>query len=486
MPPPPVELSTTLSELYSLDGGDADEVCLVYTIPAPSQRALSISCPASKKYAYQSPRSTKVGPDTTARFVLGCMSQFYGFIAGPMDLHLFDIDATKMERAYETFSWTAVERSHRVDARRTYERVQASQRARLHFIETPEQAVQLGQTKRLATVSPMDFLDHDPRITVVPQEAHWQMLSKRTLAESGLPTPPTEIIESELVRLSNGAAVDPVTNPFYQRGLSDPYANVDFVPNKDSDKETTRMLAPLVERPLPFVVKLPHGYGGHAVFVVRDESQRQHCLDALREQLPDFLPTCLLVQDLLPGKSIAVSFFVTKAGRAVFVSASEEVHNDAGSWTGGLMDYAAQDALSAQYNEIINTVAAYVYERGYYGPMGVDVMTDADGKIYVIDLNVRHTGSYTLGLMKKHFLENQGLPFGGLLTPIPIMGDRDQFERRFTDEIDSGRLVITAWCHGKAAGGLVTYSAAGMIAGAETREQLLEFMDRLNAITIKR
>ena len=101
------------------------------------------------------------------------------------------------------------------------------------------------------------------------------------------------------------------------------------------------MLAPLTSKPLPFVVKLPHGYGGHAVFVVRDEQQRQHCLDTLREQLPDFLPTCLLVQDLLPGKSIAVSFFVTKAGRAVFVSASEEVHNEAGSWTGGLMVYVA-------------------------------------------------------------------------------------------------------------------------------------------------
>jgi len=482
MPPPPVELSTTLSELYSLDGGDSNDVALVYCIPAPSQRALSTSCPQSKKYAYQSPRSTKVGPDTTARFILGCMSQFYGFIAGPMDLHLFDIDATKMERAYETFSWTAAERSHRIDARRTYERVQADQRARLHFIETPEQAAELGQSKRLATVSPLDFLDHDPQITLVPQEPHFAMLSKRTLAESGLPTPPTQIIESELGNI-NGAAVDPVENPFHQNGLPDPYEGLR---QEDSDSEITRMLAPLVERPLPFVVKLPHGYGGHAVFVVKDPAQRQHCLDTLREQLPDFFPTCLLVQDLLPGKSIAVSFFVTKAGRAVFVSASEEVHNDAGSWTGGLMDYAAQEALSAQYSDIINTVAEYVYKKGFHGPMGVDVMTDEQGETYVIDLNVRHTGSYTLGLMRKHFLENCRLPFGGLLCPIPLMGDRDQFERRFADEIDSGRLVITAWCHGKAAGGLVTYSAAGMIAGAETREQLLDFMDRLNAITIKR
>lgn len=418
-----------------------------------------------------------MGPDTTARFVLGCMSQFYGFVAGPMDLHLFDIDATKMERAYQTFSWTAAERSHRQDARHTYKRLQASQRPNLQFIETPEQAVELGKAKKLATTSPMDFLDHDPEITVVPQEAHWKMLSKRTLAESGLPTPPTHIIESDLVALSHGADTDPVNTPS---------ANVDHVPDKNCDKEVTRMMAAIEARPLPFVVKLPHGYGGHAVFVVRDEQQRQHCLDTLREQLPEFLPTCLLVQDLLPGKSIAVSFFVTKAGRAVFVSASEEVHNEAGSWTGGLMNYAAQDALSVQYKDIINTVAAYVYKNGFYGPMGVDVMTDDYGKIHVIDLNVRHTGSYTLGLMKKHFLENQKLPFGGLLTPVPIMGDRDAFERKFADEIESGRLVITAWCHGKAAGGLVTYSAAGMIAGAETREQLLEFMDRLNAITIKR
>jgi len=381
-----------------------------------------------------------------------------------MDLHLFDIDATKMERAYSTFSWTATERSHRLDARRTYERLQASQRPNLHFIETPEQAVQLGQTKKIATASPMDFLDHDPEITVVPQEAHWKMLSKRTLAESGLPTPPTQIIESELVAPSNGAALDPA----------------------DTDKETSRMLALVADRPLPFVLKLDYGYGGQAVFVVRDEQQRQHCLDTLREQLPDFLPTCLLVQDLLPGKCIAVSFFVTKAGRAVFVSVSEDVQKEDGSWTGGVMDYAAQDALAAQYTDIMNTAAAYVYEKGFYGPMGIDTMTDDQSNIYIIDLNARHPGSLTMALMKKHFLDNQKLSHAGLLTPVPIMGDRDAFERRFQDEIDSGRLVITGWCHGKAAGGLVTYSAAGMVAGAETRHELLEFMDRLNAITIKR
>jgi len=61
MTPPPVELSTTLSDLYSLDGGDANDVALLYTIPAPSKRALSLSCPQSLKYAYQSPKSTKAG-----------------------------------------------------------------------------------------------------------------------------------------------------------------------------------------------------------------------------------------------------------------------------------------------------------------------------------------------------------------------------------------------------------------------------------------
>jgi hypothetical protein len=346
---------------------------------------------------------------------------------------------------------------------RTYARVSETQRADLKWIEKPSDVTSLS--KKLAVVSPMDFLDGGNAEMVIDQEVHWDMLSKITLSKSGLPTPESEILETELSEehLSSG---DSYSQDVLQT-------------------ETERILKQIEERPLPFVVKLPYGYGGHAVFVVKDEDKRKTCLDVLRTDLPGFLPTNLLVQKILPGNSVAVSIFVTKAGRAIFISCSEEVHDEKGSWSGGVMDYAAQDALGEKYSEVIKQVGDYVFSRGYYGPMGVDVMTDDNGKHYVIDLNVRQTGSFPLGLMKKHFLENQKLPFAGLICPIPIMGSRDAFEKKFHDEIETGRLVIVGWCHGKAAGGLVTYSAAGMIVGGETRDDLIEQMTKLNACAIK-
>ncbi|EME40773.1 hypothetical protein DOTSEDRAFT_27384 [Dothistroma septosporum NZE10] len=462
MAPKPVELSTTLRDLYNEDGGKADDVALVYGIPV----AASAACPAATKYAYQSPygMTNKVGPETQARFVLGCLMQLHGFVAGPMELHLFDVGGlSKVDRAYALLTWSSeTERPHRVDARRVFERLGEDQRPDLRWVEKAEDVLQVAKRKRLAVTSPMDFLDANGHgaNTLVDQDTHWDMLSKQTLAKSGLPTPPTKVVAS--------ASAEPSVSQDDEAGI------------------ISGMLNAVEVQPLPFVFKLPYGYGGQAVQVIKDEAMRQKCLTMLRTRLPALLPTCLLLQDVMPGNSVAISIFVTITGRAIFISASEEVHDPkSGSWSGGIMDYSRHDVLAAQYKDIVQQASDYVFQRGFHGPMGIDVMTDDAGKQYVIDLNVRQIGSYTLGLLKKHFWENHNLAWAGLLCPVPILGTRDSFEGKFASEIESGSLIIVSWCHGKWAGGLITYSAAGVVVGAKTRDDLLELMGRVNACAIK-
>ncbi|KAI4182878.1 MAG: hypothetical protein LQ346_006457 [Caloplaca aetnensis] len=460
-----VELTSTLKELYSLDGGNSDDVALVYAFPNPTQLASSL--PVSHKYAYQGPRTMKLSKDTMARFCLGCLAQYYGFIAGPMDLYLFDIDQTPPELA--PVSNTSLAKSvptHRSDAKRVFANLPEAQRPKLSFVEDAQTVA--GVEKKKAVITPMDFLDGHGAL--VDQDAHWDLLSKRTLALSGLPSPPTEVIDSVL--------------------HADQTGDVAVL-----EKETERMLEGIASRALPFVVKLPMGLGGHAVFMVKKEEQRQSCLTILRAELPSMFesltheneakkPVSLLVQDVVSGLSDGVSIFITKAGRPVYISTSEQILNERDEWSGGFMDYTRQEARGKQYHELIEKITGYVYQRGYYGPMGVDVMTDADGQQLIVDMNIRQTGSYTLGLMKKHFYEQRNLPLGGLICPIAVQGDRDHFEEKFAEEIHDGSLVIAAWCGSPR--GMLGYSACGLLLGAKDREQMQALMAKVASMAVKK
>lgn len=364
-----------------------------------------------------------------------------------MDLHLFDLDKA-----------AAV---NRADAKRVYECIAESQRPRLHFVEDAEKFAALPKKK--ACVTPMDFLQgHDP---LVDLDSHWDLLSKRSLALSNLPSPPTQVIDSTLIP---GNAV--------------------------SDEETlddvTRMLAPIEAHALPFVVKMPHGLGSHAVFMVRNEERRTECLQVLRDELPSMLqtythtgdsktPPSLLLQELVAGPSLGVSIFITKKGRPIFISCIDQVLGDDDSWAGGLIDYRQQDALGEHYRAILDEVATYVYGRGYWGPMGVDVMEDENGQQLIIDMNIRHTGDLTLGMMKHHFWEKNGLPLAWLDPCVFVNGDRDLFEQTFREELDSGALVITGWSHvpNPESEGKPTHSFCALLAGAKDKEGLQQIID---------
>lgn len=403
----------------------------------------------------------KQEPNIMALFCLGCVAQYFGFVAGPMDLWLFDLDRTEYEPAQDM-------RTHRADAQRVYEGLSEQYRPRIHFVESAEQVAAVPKKK--AVVQPMDFLDgHSP---LVDQDIHWDLMSKRSLALSELPSPPTEVIDTRL-------------RPHQVRDET-------LVA-----EELERMLARIQTHALPFVVKLPLGLGGHAVFMVRNETRRESCLQVLREELPSMLqamtadnetltPPSLLVQQIVSGETVGVSLFVTKAGRAVFLSCADQIIDDGDNWAGGVIDYSRQDALGSQYREIVELVAKYAYQRGYYGPMGVDVMTDEAGRQLIVDMNIRQTGDLTLGLMGKHFWEKHGLVYAGLIPAMSVQGDREQFERTFALELETGALIIVGWSRAWATSARDSvWSACSLIAGGRNMEELKLLMDRVQSISMK-
>ncbi|ORY13601.1 hypothetical protein BCR34DRAFT_561786 [Clohesyomyces aquaticus] len=293
-------------------------------------------------------------------------------------------------------------------------------------------------------------------------------MSKRDLAFSGLPTPRTEVIEG---RLSPSDVLD----------------------DKLVEAEAQRILQAVKDKPTPFVIKFPQSLAGQGVFVIKDEAKKAERMRLLeievhrmiRRLTPDnayLEPVSLLLQDCIEGDTRNQSIFVTKTGRAEFVSTAEQFLDAEGIWRASILDYERQGELERLYRPVLDKVAAYVHSKGFYGPMGCDVMTGSEGNQYVVDLNVRLTGDYMMGPLRGHFYERRGLRYSYLITPLAVLGNRDLFEERFRDELVDGRMIIVGWSRGKF--GRHEYSICSVVIGGRDHEHVLELADRVNAIAL--
>lgn len=151
-----------------------------------------------------------------------------------------------------------------------------------------------------------------------------------------------------------------------------------------------------------------------------------------------------------------------------------------GNWGGGFVDYREQDALREEYRETAARLAVYMHKLGYWGPMGADIMTDEEGRQVVIDMNVRVTGTHPLGALRGHF-GRRGLNVAVLFFPLMLKLTREEFERKFKEELHFGSLAVNAWVHMQ--GGKTSMTTVTL--AAENKEKLNEFVERVRAFKME-
>lgn len=191
-------------------------------------------------------------------------------------------------------------------------------------------------------------------------------------------------------------------------------------------------------------------------------------------------PCSLILQNLTPGEAIALSLFITKSGRPIFNACCSQLFHADGMWGGSFCDYREQETLQAQYADIAAKIGAYMHKMGYWGPMGADIMTDADGRQLVIDVNARVTGSHSLGALRGHFVR-LGLNVATTLSRLMLRLTREEFEEEVREALlHLGSIVVNAWVHmndGKTSMTTVTLAA-------EDNKKLNELVERLNVFNI--
>lgn len=171
-------------------------------------------------------------------------------------------------------------------------------------------------------------------------------------------------------------------------------------------------------------------------------------------------PINIVLQNYHPGPVYGVSFFITKGGECVFICCTEQIFKgDRGNWVGSRIVYSQQSRLERRFKAIIESTGDYLSEKGYWGPVGIDIIDStasshcgnddrATGTIdqgpWIVDLNVRMGSSAPLGSLRSHFT-SRGYDCATLLMLKFEKMSRMEFWRRMEDQEDQERLVIIAW-----------------------------------------
>ncbi|KAK4238433.1 hypothetical protein C8A03DRAFT_15106 [Achaetomium macrosporum] len=503
---PTVKLDTTLTELYKRGcPGDAGRLGWV-SCGVTSLVDLTPDFPRNTKFLYQdhafiaaSRHELKNGNGklqwSLAKKYLSHIAQRDAFVSGNAPVILFNLGQTPEQREHD-----------RRQAEATISVLDPSQRPELIFCPGPAKIpIKEHGIDRLQYKVVLDGLQGYPLTHDV--ETHWFLNSKAELARSGLPTPRTDIIETDgcppapnsCCTLCADAARDTAHLPTIPAACTGPRGQW-------LAAQTARILSAVQQRAIPFVFKTQQAFGGAGTWLVTTDSQKTALLSCLSDHTPDsdsdpeegegllrrllslltplnthLHPTTILLTDLVPNPVAdhGLTFIVTASGTAHFLAAAEQILTGDGSsaWVGSTIHYARQDALRARYAPLMQRIAAWVAQRGYVGPVGADVLesssspgSPAGGEVFIVDLNVRVSGSVALPLLRGHFV-GRGLGCASSFS-IVVKGGREEFIAKWRAPFEEGRMVVMSWYEDGEGG----ESIADVVVGGEDEARLRELV----------
>ena len=415
MEKPDVLLDTTLADLYARDSHVDDKRLTLVPCYWCSDLDYTETIAKTSKYLYQgTPAPTT--PAEIRDLVIQCLSlesQRFAFAAGKMDTVLFDFE----------------DRVGRLDAIKTMTALHETQRPKVSFVTGLKDMMDKKAKSQLAVVIPHEGLASHPQ-TVDP-DVLYELLSKRCLALSGLPTPKTEIFDLDQ---RNGSVHDKLDlTELWIRDFS-----------------------------LPRVFKTQQGMSSVGTFLIRTEKEREILISVLKEDIlritlervdstnEHLLPSSILSQEMITQVSdcFSTAFWVRKNDDCEFLGACRQDFSQTNAWLGATIRYPEQEVLKRKLWTSVAQTAKFLHERGYYGPAGADIIIEDDGRQnsrqWIIDLNVRMTGSLTLAFLKGHFSE-RNLYEACITQRFRFPMKRNKFRKLFDNEIKAGKLIIVAW-----------------------------------------
>lgn len=138
------------------------------------------------------------------------------------------------------------------------------------------------------------------------------------------------------------------------------------------------------------------------------------------------------------------SFYVTKSGRIIWIGVQECVMEGYG-YVAGTVDWHLQEQYRERlYDKYVVPVAAYLHKKGYFGIVGIDIITSQSGD-YLTDLNPRLNGN-TQFIMLAASMAKLGLSKSlfQIHVSFDVSGEQLVKKANSINETSAGRVVIIA------------------------------------------
>ena len=221
---------------------------------------------------------------------------------------------------------------------------------------------QSSRFDKVITLFPFDNLK--PEKHAVDPDTHYRLLSKATLADSGVQCPKYKSYNLHEVNLED---------------------------------------IQLPEQ-FPYLIKTSHGLSGEGTYIIRSASELNYCLEEVRKYLDIKLLDTIIVSEFVKDtvQNYCVQFYVNKAGEITLIGTTGQLVTEEGNYLGGLIHYRETDM--SKFFEMIAAIGQYAHQQGYFGFIGFDVLEDKDGQFYMIDANFRVNGSTPLCLQRNTLL----------------------------------------------------------------------------------
>ena len=189
----------------------------------------------------------------------------------------------------------------------------------------------------------------------------------------------------------------------------------------------------------PCIVKLSHGYAGLGNFFLRSQQDEQ----AMRRQLAQHWPQAVLVANSIIENirgDYGVQFYLRRDGSIVWLGFTEQMFNENLRWCGGRFQGDLQTELFEDFCQIVEPVGAYLHQQGYFGLVGIDILRDASGRCFLVDVNPRLTG-ITPFLMASLLFAREGLAEGIYQASLRYAGSLAQLIAQ-AESVADARVVI--------------------------------------------
>lgn len=510
---PTIKLDTTLTDLFKLARPRSAHRQLAYIHGVTHCSVGLIPCvQRNTKFLYQdgcfveTPQKDLTDKNTTLRDslvakFLNVIPQRDAFITGDSTVLFFGASTDMNNMTHD---------KHEVQS--TMAVLDQSQKPRLVYCPGPSEIPFAGIDMIAGYKVAFDGLESSSDYLTVDLEKHWFLNSKGALAGSGLPTPRTEIIKVNGHPVAEDECCD-VCRARNSNRISHVRDFISTVPKDCSgqrgkwfEDQERRIISAVEGRNIPFAFKTQQSLGGGGTWIVSSVQEKRELLQSLsaedgiiqkllallNESNHHLQAGSMLLSDLVkdPIGNYGATFFVTDSGGVLFMGISEQLlAEDGKSWVGSIIDYRKQNKLREKLQPVMAQTAKWLNKQhGYFGPVGIDILeselstgqtgdTDAKTCLFIVDLNVRASGSMSLPLLKGHFTK-RGLVCASICT-ISTNKSRDTFIEQWKSEFKSGSMIIVSWYETPGS----NTSMGSVIVGAVDKMSLESSVEKLRRYT---